>query len=271
LLVSVERPARGGVVELLTIGAFARRARLTPKALRIYADLGLLAPAAVDAESGYRFYYPDQLDRARLVAELRRVGMPLARIREVVDLPPDAGAEAIKAYWAGVEAQTAARGATAAFLVDVLTGRGKIMSVLNLRYAARTDAGHGRPNNDDFAYAGDGLLAVADGVRGHTGAAETAVGTLSTRPGLDLSDLAAASHPRAGRGVRRRGPAGGRRGRGGLRDAGAEESGRSGDGYSAGRCHSRVQPTAGPVVVFPRSVGGNSHRAGDRKSPGWWL
>jgi serine/threonine protein phosphatase PrpC len=191
LLVSVERPARGGVVELLTIGAFARRARLTPKALRIYADLGLLAPAAVDAESGYRFYYPDQLDRARLVAELRRVGMPLARIREVVDLPPDAGAEAIKAYWAGVEAQTAARGATAAFLVDVLTGRGKIMSVLNLRYAARTDAGHGRPNNDDFAYAGDGLLAVADGVRGHTGAAETAVGTLSTRPGLDLSDLAA--------------------------------------------------------------------------------
>jgi len=40
--------------ELLTIGAFAARARLSAKALRLYDRLGLLAPAHVDAANGYR-------------------------------------------------------------------------------------------------------------------------------------------------------------------------------------------------------------------------
>jgi len=176
-------------VELLTIGAFAREARLTPKALRMYDGLGLLSPAAVDAESGYRFYHPDQLDRARFVAHLRRVGLPLARIREVVDLPPVAAARAIEAYWAEVEADVAARGDLAAFLVDVLSKRGKIMSALALRYAARVDAGQAREENDDFAYAGATLLAVADGVRGNTGVGAAAVGALSAHDHFDLSDL----------------------------------------------------------------------------------
>ena len=65
----------------------------TPKALRMYDGLGLLSPAAVDAESGYRYYHPDQLERARFVALLRRVGLALARIRAIVDLPPAAAAE----------------------------------------------------------------------------------------------------------------------------------------------------------------------------------
>jgi PPM family protein phosphatase len=68
-------------VELLTIGAFSRASRLSPKALRLYDSLGLLAPAHVDEVSGYRFYRPDQLERARLVAWLRRLGMPLATSR----------------------------------------------------------------------------------------------------------------------------------------------------------------------------------------------
>jgi len=187
-------------VELITIGAFARAARLSPKALRMYHELGLLSPAAVDAESGYRYYHPAQLDRARLVAQLRRIGMPLTRIREVVDLPSAAAAKAVEAYWAEVEADTAARGELAAFLVDVLSGRGKIMSALGLRYAARTDAGRGRESNEDVAYAGAGLLAVADGVRGHIGAAEAAVGALSVNESFDLGDLSAVA-AEAGRAV----------------------------------------------------------------------
>jgi DNA-binding transcriptional MerR regulator len=178
-------------VELLTIGTFAREARLSPKALRMYDDLGLLSPAAVDAETGYRYYHPSQLDRARFVGQLRRMGMPLARIRGVVDLPPAEAATAIKAYWAEVEADVATRGDLAAFLVDVLSGRGKIMSALALRYAARTDAGQGRDRNDDFAYAGAQLLAVADGVNGHDGASAAAVGALSVRTAFDLGDLSA--------------------------------------------------------------------------------
>jgi DNA-binding transcriptional MerR regulator len=39
--------------ELLTIGAFAARARLSAKALRLYDRLGLLPQARVDEASGY--------------------------------------------------------------------------------------------------------------------------------------------------------------------------------------------------------------------------
>ncbi|GAA1792990.1 MerR family transcriptional regulator [Luedemannella flava] len=153
---------------LLTIGAFAKAARLSPKALRLYDELGLLRPTAVDPTTGYRFYDPTQLERARLVAWLRRLGMPLADIREVCDLPPAATAERIGAYWAQVVAETTARGRLASFLVDYLSGRGSSMSdtaaTLGIRYAARTDAGRARPVNQDTAYAGGRLLAVADGM-----------------------------------------------------------------------------------------------------------
>ena len=52
--------------DLLPIGRFAKATRLSVKALRHYDELGLLRPAAVDSDSGYRFYHPDQLEQARL-------------------------------------------------------------------------------------------------------------------------------------------------------------------------------------------------------------
>src|SRR5215218_544427 len=94
---------------LLTIGAFARASRLSPKALRLYDELGLLSPARVDPVTGYRFYAPGQLEQARLVAWLRRLGMPLARIQRVCGLDPAAAAREVRSYWAGVESDTAAR------------------------------------------------------------------------------------------------------------------------------------------------------------------
>lgn len=66
---------------MLTIGAFAKACRLSPKALRLYDELELLRPARVDPETGYRYYAAERLEQARLVAWLRRLGMPLARIR----------------------------------------------------------------------------------------------------------------------------------------------------------------------------------------------
>ena len=51
--------------ELLTIGAFAARARLSPKALRLHDRLGLLPPARVDDPSGYRRYRAGQGAHAR--------------------------------------------------------------------------------------------------------------------------------------------------------------------------------------------------------------
>lgn len=66
------------------IGAMARASGLTVSALRFYDGAGVLGPAHVDPRSGYRSYAPEQLVVARLVASLRRVGMPLAGIREVL-------------------------------------------------------------------------------------------------------------------------------------------------------------------------------------------
>jgi PPM family protein phosphatase len=151
----------------LTIGAFARAARLSPKALRLYDELGLLRPARVDPVSGYRFYEPAQLERARLVAWLRRLGMPLARIRVVCALEPAAAAREVAAYWAQVETDTATRRDLAAFLIDQLHGKDDDhLTTLGIRYAVRSDIGKVREDNADSAYAGGRLLAVADGFGG---------------------------------------------------------------------------------------------------------
>ncbi len=71
-------------MDLMTIGAFAERTRLSAKALRLYDRLGLVRPARTDPDSGYRFYREDQVDGARLVALLRRLGMPLPVIADVM-------------------------------------------------------------------------------------------------------------------------------------------------------------------------------------------
>lgn len=114
--------------ELLTIGAFAARARLSAKALRLYDRLGLLAPAHVDEVSGYRYYRAEQIDRARLVALLRQLDMPLARIAEIVEAPDGASAaDLLTAYWADVEARLAGQRTLAEYLRGRLSGRSSEM------------------------------------------------------------------------------------------------------------------------------------------------
>ncbi|MEV0681970.1 MerR family transcriptional regulator [Actinosynnema sp. NPDC050436] len=197
-------------MELLTIGEFARASRLSPKALRLYDELGLLVPARVDPGSGYRFYAPDQLERARLVAWLRRLGMPLARIRAVCERDRAGAAADVRAYWAGVEADIAARRDLAAFLVTQLSGEENTMDVA-LRYAVRSDRGLVRETNQDRGYAGGHLLAVADGF-GPSGerasaAAVDAVAVLDAEiPAGDLLDALADAVHRAGAAVHRHVP-----------------------------------------------------------------
>ena len=72
---------------LLSIGEFATASRLSQKALRLYGENGLLSPAWVDPDSGYRYYSVDQLRSATLIAFLRRAGMPLAEIRSFLRNP----------------------------------------------------------------------------------------------------------------------------------------------------------------------------------------
>lgn len=114
-------------MDLVSIGEFARLSRLSPKALRLYDQLGLLPPERVDPGSGYRWYAPGQLREARLVAALRQIEMPLREIKAILDLDPDAAAEQLAGYWAGVEAEHAARRALTGSLVGYLDGKRPVM------------------------------------------------------------------------------------------------------------------------------------------------
>lgn len=67
-----------------SIGEMARDSGLSVSALRFYDGAGVLVPAWVDPVSGYRWYGPEQLDDARLLARLRRVAMPLTDVRLVL-------------------------------------------------------------------------------------------------------------------------------------------------------------------------------------------
>jgi DNA polymerase-3 subunit beta len=70
----------------------ARESGLSVSALRFYDGAGVLAPASVDPDTGYRYYAADQVVVARLVGSLRRVGMPLAGIRQVLAARDDPAA-----------------------------------------------------------------------------------------------------------------------------------------------------------------------------------
>lgn len=67
-----------------SIGEMARDSGLSASALRFYDGAGVLVPARVDPDSGYRWYAPEQLAESVLLAGLRRAGMPLADIRLVL-------------------------------------------------------------------------------------------------------------------------------------------------------------------------------------------
>lgn len=69
------------------IGEVARASGLSVSALRFYDGAGILVPASVDPVTGYRRYADDQLGAARLIAGLRRVGLPLTEISQAVRDP----------------------------------------------------------------------------------------------------------------------------------------------------------------------------------------
>lgn len=70
--------------ELMPIGRFARLTGLTVKALRHYDEVGLLRPAAVDAQTGYRSYGAGQVRQAETIRMLRRLELPLDDVRALL-------------------------------------------------------------------------------------------------------------------------------------------------------------------------------------------
>jgi DNA polymerase-3 subunit beta len=83
----VEDSRPGG---LIGIGDLARASGLPVSALRFYDGAGVLRPLVVDPRTGYRRYGVAQVRDARLLARLRRVGMPLSDVRALLAGAPDA-------------------------------------------------------------------------------------------------------------------------------------------------------------------------------------
>lgn len=117
----------------MSIGEFARRSRLSAKALRIYDDLGLLPPARVDDWSGYRYYESAQLETAQLIATLRRVDVPLSAVKDWLALDQAEMAERVSAFWREAESHHASRRDLVTNLVDRLTGRNTVMYEVETR------------------------------------------------------------------------------------------------------------------------------------------
>lgn len=108
--------------QLLTIGVFARRSRLSVKALRLYEGNGILRPESVDELNGYRRYGESQLRDARLVRLLRRLDMPLTQVAQVLSAPREQRTELVHQYWSAVEHRVAQQGQVAGLLQNVLSG-----------------------------------------------------------------------------------------------------------------------------------------------------
>ena len=70
---------------MLKIGEFSSLAQISIRALRHYDELGLLEPARVDPETGYRLYSVSQLPRLHRILALRDLGFPLERIAQALD------------------------------------------------------------------------------------------------------------------------------------------------------------------------------------------
>jgi DNA-binding transcriptional MerR regulator len=124
---------------LVTIGQFAEAAQVSPKALRLYAANGLLPPARVDGDTGYRYYGIEQLHAARLIGLLRSAGMSLLEIRRLLASP---SAEALDVYEQRLEHELAGRREVLAYVRRIMEEAPmfdvKVKRVPPKRYASRT-------------------------------------------------------------------------------------------------------------------------------------
>ena len=114
-------------MEEVSIGEFARRSRLSIKALRLYDKRRVLVPVRVDEVSGYRYYNVAQLEDARLVAMLRQLDLSLGAIRKLVACDPVDAADQIAAHWRKVESEHDARRELADYLVNRLSGKKSVV------------------------------------------------------------------------------------------------------------------------------------------------
>jgi DNA-binding transcriptional MerR regulator len=79
----------------LTVGDFSRTTHLSVKTLRHYHQVGLLEPAAVNPDTGYRYYSAGQIPTAQVIRRLRDLEMPVADVKAVLAAPDAAARNAL--------------------------------------------------------------------------------------------------------------------------------------------------------------------------------
>jgi DNA-binding transcriptional MerR regulator/effector-binding domain-containing protein len=70
---------------MFSIGEFARLGGLSIRTLRHYDEIGLLRPATVDSDTGYRGYSGAQLGQINRIMALKELGLSLAQIGQLLD------------------------------------------------------------------------------------------------------------------------------------------------------------------------------------------
>ena len=69
---------------MLGIGAFSKICMVSVKTLRHYSQIGLLPPAYIDPDTGYRYYESGQLSRMLLIQRLKRYCFSLDEIKSIL-------------------------------------------------------------------------------------------------------------------------------------------------------------------------------------------
>lgn len=93
---------------LMTPSEFGSLTLLSAKALRIYADRGLLPPYWVNSSNGYRYYHASQAQTGWLIALLRSADLPLPTIGEVLQTDVDSALALLDRWESSVVRRTEA-------------------------------------------------------------------------------------------------------------------------------------------------------------------
>ena len=80
---------------LVSIGQFSQMTFLSVKTLRHYHETGLLAPARIDAASGYRYYDVSQVATAQVIRRFRELDLPIERLRTFLAAGDDEARNAV--------------------------------------------------------------------------------------------------------------------------------------------------------------------------------
>jgi len=125
----------------LTIGDLSRATHLSVKTLRHYHRVGLLVPADIDADTGYRRYTVDQIPTAQVIRRFRDLDMPLDQIHAVLEAPDlPARNELISAHLASLEQDLARTQSAVASLRDLLAHPSAVAPVSHRRVGATMTA-----------------------------------------------------------------------------------------------------------------------------------